>query len=95
MPNLRKLYKKYHGKGLEIFAVSLDDKRANWEQASRDEQIKWLNVSDLSGWRSPIAARYLVRAIPATFLLDGENRIIAKDLRGKELEKKVMEVLGK
>ena len=95
MPNLRKLYKKYHGRGLEIFAVSLDDKRANWEQASREEQIVWPSVSDLSGWRSPIAARYLVRAIPATFLLDENNRIVAKDLRGKELEKKVAEILGK
>ena len=94
MPNVRKVYKKYHESGLEILGVSLDEKRDAWTKAMRDDQMTWPNISDLLGWRSPMAALYLVRAIPATFLLDEDNRIVAKNLRGKELEKKIAELLG-
>ena len=94
MPSMVKLYKKYHEKGLEIIGVSLDEKKEDWLKASQNDKITWQNISDLQGWRSPIATRYLVRAIPQTFLLDGDNRIIAKGLRGKDLEKKIAEILG-
>lgn len=94
MPDVAKLYKKYHDKGLEIVGVSLDEKKEEWVKASRDDKITWVNLSDLLGGRSPIAALYVVRAIPQTFLLDGENRIIAKGLHKKDLEKKIAEILG-
>lgn len=95
IPNVCKVYKKYHEKGLEIIGVSLDEKKDDWEKAMKGSHMTWINISDLQGWRSPIVARYLVRGIPCTFLLDENNCIIAKNLRGKELEKKIAELLEK
>ena len=90
-----KVYKKYHDKGLEIIGVSLDEKKEDWERAMKESHMTWINISDLQGWRSSIAALYLVRGIPSTFLLDENNCIVAKNLRGKELEKKIAELLEK
>lgn len=94
MPNVVKIYKKYHDAGLEILGVSLDTKRDDWVKAMTTDKMTWPNISDLKGWQSEFAARYLVRAIPHTVLLDENNRIIAKNLRGKALEKKIAELLG-
>lgn len=89
MPNVCKVYKKYKEAGLEIVGVSLDKKKENWAKAIKDDKMTWLNISDQSG----IAALYFVRGIPHTLLLDENNRIVAKDLRGKQLEKKIAELL--
>lgn len=90
MPNVSKVYKKYHESGLEIIGVSLDSKKPDWLKAMKDDKMTWLNILDE---QQQISARYLVRGIPHTILLDENNRIIAKDLRGKELEKKIAELL--
>lgn len=93
-PNVRKIYEKYHADGLEIIGVSLDTKKQDWAKAIRDDKLKWPQVSDLVQ-HSPVAALYAVRGIPCTYLLDADNRVVAKNLRGKELEKKIKEMLGK
>ena len=91
MPNVVKIYKKYREAGLEIIGVSLDTKAPDWLKAMKDEKMTWPNIMDE---QQGIAARYLVRGIPHTVLLDENNRIIAKNLRGKALEKKIAELLG-
>lgn len=93
MPHVCNVYNKYKGKGLEIIGVSLDNKRESWEQAVKDWQMTWINVSDLKGWKSEIALLYGIEGIPFTLLLDENNKIIAKNLRGTELEKKIKELL--
>lgn len=95
MPNVVKIYKKYHEAGLEIIGVSLDEKRDAWVKAMDEMKMTWSNISDLQGWRSGFAALYFVRGVPHTVLLDENNRIVAKNLRGKALEKKIAELLGK
>ncbi|AZS31128.1 TlpA disulfide reductase family protein [Butyricimonas faecalis] len=90
MPNVSKIYKKYHELGLEIIGVSLDKKVEEWTKAMKEEKMEWLNMIDME---SRIARLYFVRGIPHTILLDENNRIIAKDLRGKQLEKKIAELL--
>ena len=92
--NLPKLYKKYHKAGLEIISVSLDNKQQDWLKAIKDDNMTWKHVSDLKGWGSAIARLYQVKAIPQTFLLDAENHLIAKNLRGADLQKKIAELLG-
>lgn len=94
--NLLKLYKRYRPKGLEIISFSLDNNKHAWLGAIGQDGIDWKNVSDLKGGQaSETVAEYCVTAIPCTFILDEENRIVAKNLRGKELEKKIDEMLKK
>ena len=92
--NLLKLYKRYRPRGLEIISVSLDDNKQAWLTAIGQDGSDWKNVSDLKQ-PSAIATEYLVTTIPRTFILDEENRIVAKNLRGKELEKFIVEMLKK
>lgn len=84
-PNNVKLYKQYKEQGFEIYGVSLDKNKEDWTQAIMEDQLTWTHVSDLKFWQSEAAAQYKVEAIPATFLLDKEGKILAKNLRGEEL----------
>ncbi len=93
-PNVKKLYNKYKNKGFEVMSVSLDRKRAPWLAAIQKDDLPWIHVSDVKGWKCAPAQLYKVRSIPATFLLDKEGRIIAKGLRGPMLEQKLKEVFG-
>lgn len=85
-PNNKRIYEKYANKGFEIFAVSLDRTKNDWVTTIEKDGLPWIHVSDLAHWNCAPAKEYKVRAIPATFLLDREGNIIAKDLRGQELE---------
>jgi len=99
-PNLVKIYEKYHEKGLEIVGVSLDgstkqpDPKAAWMKAIADDGLTWKQVSNLKYFDDPIARSYSINAIPATFLLDQEGKIIGKELRGAALENKIAELLN-
>jgi peroxiredoxin len=86
-PNVRAAYQKYQGKGpgFTVYSVSLDDDRAKWARAVAEDNLPWTQVSDLAGGQGPAAQLYNAWAIPATFLLDPQGRIIAKNLRGNEL----------
>jgi len=92
-PAVLKAYKNYHDKGLYILAVSLDDKKEDWLTAVKKDGLPWTQVSDLQGWKNSAAAQYGIRGIPMNFLLDREGTIIAKGLRGEDLEKKLSELL--
>ncbi len=95
-PNVVKLYKKYKDRNFTVFSVSLDKSRQSWIQAIQQDGLEWPNhVSELAFWSTEAIKPYGVRSIPATFLLDPEGRIIAKDLRGYMLEKKLEQLLGK
>lgn len=95
-PNVRRIYGLYHDKGLEIYSVSLDRDAANWKQAITADKLIWPNhVSDLKYWQSEAAAIYGVRSIPSTFIIDRDGRIVAKDLRGTELENAIKQLLSK
>lgn len=94
-PNVVALYQKYHNSGFEIYSVSLDRKREDWLRAIDADGLIWPNhVSDLNGWTSSGGASYGIMSIPATVLVDREGRIIARNLRGAELERKLQEIFG-
>lgn len=93
MPNLVKLYKDYQTRGLEIISVSIDDDKAKWNNAMIEEGMTWKNLSDLKGVKSPVVALYAFQSIPFTVLMDGDDKIIAVNLRGEALRKKVAEIL--
>jgi thiol-disulfide isomerase/thioredoxin len=95
MPTVVKAYEKYKNKGFEIFGVSLDQDKNRWVEAIASDKITWPQVSDLKNWQSDAARAYNVQSIPYTVLLDREGRILAKNLRGEELDRKLAEVLSK
>lgn len=92
-PNVVALYNKYKAKGFKVIGVSLDKDKDNWVKAIADDKLDWLQISNLKYWDDEIAKEYAVDAIPATFLLDANGTIVAKNLRGAELETKVAELL--
>ncbi len=92
-PEMVRLYNKYHEHGFDILGVSLDRSRAPWLKAIEDDNLTWHHVSDLKGWQSRAAGIYGVSSIPQTFLVDEEGRIIAHNLKGRELEQKLDELL--
>jgi len=94
-PNVVRVHNQYKDKGLNIISVSLDQRgqKNRWLKAIEDDQMDWYHISNLQHWNDPIAKTYGVRSIPATFLLDENGKIIAKNLRGPELGKKIGEIL--
>ncbi len=86
MPNVVKLYNDYNSKGLGIIGISLDKKQQDWENATKNLGIKWVQLSDLEGWNNAAAKMMNVRSIPQTIIVDNKGTIIAKGLRGAELE---------
>ncbi len=95
-PNVVRVYNEYHDKGLNIISVSLDrqGQKERWLKAIEDDQMDWYHVSNLQFWSDPIARQYNVKSIPATFLLDKDGKIIAKNLRGPALGNKMASLLG-
>ncbi len=92
-PNLVKVYEKYHDKGLEMIGVSLDKEEADWLKAIEKDKLTWHQISNLQFWNDPIAKQYQIRAIPASFIVDSEGKIVGKDIRGPQLEKFISELL--
>lgn len=94
-PNVVRMYHKYHSAGFEIYSVSLDKGRTEWVKAIQDDGLVWPNhVSDLRGWTSSGGATYGITSVPSTVLIDRQGRIIAKNLRGPDLERKLQEIFG-
>ncbi|MDX1362973.1 MAG: TlpA disulfide reductase family protein [Arenibacter latericius] len=92
-PNVVRVYNKYHEKGLNIIGVSLDRKEEDWKKAIADDKLTWNHISSLDYFDDAIAKLYNVDAIPATFILDENGVIIARNLRGPALEEKISELL--
>jgi len=88
-----KAYNKYKGKNFDILSVSLDDNKDKWLNAIQKDGLTWTHVSDLHAWESSVVRLYGVEGIPATFLLDPKGVVVARDLRGHELEEKLEELL--
>lgn len=93
-PNVVSVYNDYKDKGFSIISVSLDKTKSSWEKAIKEDNMDWHHISNLKYWNEPIAKEWGVRSIPATFLIDENGVIVAKNLRGNALREKVDELLG-
>lgn len=94
MPNVVSNYNKYHSKGFEVVGLSFDDDKDDWVQAIKDLQMPWIHLSDLKGWETVASDVYNIKAIPASLLVDPTGKIVARDLRGEKLGKKLQEIFG-
>lgn len=93
-PNLVRTYKRFANARFEnateftIYSVSLDNSVNNWKNAIEKDRLTWpYHVSDLMKWESLAAAEYGIESIPMNFLLDETGKVVATNLRGKDLDK--------
>lgn len=97
MPNVSRIYKKYHDKGLEIISVSIDQDRSEWLKGIKDLGMAdedWVHISNLNEWDDPIIMRYGVSSIPTNYILDADGKVVAIKLKDKELEQQVAKMIG-
>lgn len=94
-PNVVRSFHKYKDKGFTVLGVSLDQpgKHNAWIEAIHKDSLEWTHVSDLQYWDNAVAKQYGIRAIPQNFLLDQSGKIVAKNIRGEELENKLSEIV--
>ena len=95
LPNVIATYKKYHNQGFEIIGISLDQDQAKLTGFTKSMNMTWPQYFDGQGWGNKLAVKYGMESIPATYLLDGNGKIIGRDLRGDELTQAVAKALGK
>lgn len=94
-PHVVRLYQRFRDKGFEVFSVSLDQSRDAWVKAIKDDGLVWPNhVSDLRGWQSAAGRLYGINSVPSTILVDRQGNILARNLRGAELERKLTEIFA-
>lgn len=91
-PNVLKAYNKYQNQNFTVVGISLDDKGENWKKAIKEDGMPWTQLSDLKGWKNEVSQYYGINGIPSTLLVDPSGKIIAKDLRGELLNKKLEEL---
>jgi thiol-disulfide isomerase/thioredoxin len=94
LPNVLKAYEDYHAKGFEIVGISLDSDEQKTRAFIKERKISWPQYYDGKGWDNKLAVQYGVHAIPATYLLDGEGKVIGRDLRGEDLTKAIAKALA-
>ena len=94
LPSVKAAYDKYHAKGFEIIGISLDKDRNALTEFMKENPMGWRQYFDGLGWKNKVSTRFGIDSIPATFLLDGEGRIVAKNLRGPALERKLATLLA-
>jgi peroxiredoxin len=92
-PNLNALYNKTSRSTFEIVAVSLDTDKRSWVAAVTKDKISWIQLSSLSGFVNPIAVKYGIQSVPSNFLIDPSGKIIAKNIKPDELEKKLLSLI--
>jgi peroxiredoxin len=99
-PILADLYKKFRnseftvGSGFEIYGVSFDIKKKQWQNVIKKYKIDWIQVSDLKYWSSPVAKDYNLQELPYNLLIDGDGKIIAKNLHGEELNNTINKLVS-
>lgn len=92
-PNLKKAYSKYREHGFEIFAVSMDTKKENWVNAIKKGNLNWIHVTELESHFNTANFIYGVSGIPDNFLIDSNGVIIARDIRGDELDERLAQLM--
>ncbi len=92
-PNVVNAYNTFKNKNFTVLGVSLDQVKANWLEAIKADNLTWTHVSDLQYWNNAAAKLYHIESVPSNMLIDPNGKIIAKDIRGEELLRKLQEVL--
>jgi len=93
-PNVLKAYNTFKDKGFTVVGISLDSKAADWKKAIIEDKMPWVELSDIKGWQNEVSTYFGIQGIPSNLLVDPSGKIVAKDLRGIALERKLKELLN-
>jgi len=93
-PNIVAEYNKYKSQGFTVYGVSLDREKQAWTDAIASDKLDWSHVSDLSFWNSEVVPQFGIEGIPFSILIDKEGKIVAKNLRGPALGRKLAEIFN-
>jgi peroxiredoxin len=93
-PNVVVAFNKFKDKNFTVLGISLDRSRDSWINAIKEDQLAWTQVSDLKFWSNDVAVKYRIESIPQNYLIDPDGKIIAKNLRGAELQSRLCDILG-
>ena len=93
--HLVNIYPSLRDKGFEIYSISIDDDVSEWQRAVAADKIIWLQVNENGGWNAPVSSQWKIEQIPTSYLLDKQGKIIARDLEGRQLEKRINDLLKK
>ena len=93
MPHVKAAYEKYKDKGFDVVGLSFDQDKEAWTGAIQSLALPWHHLSDLKGWKCVAGEVYGINSIPATLLVGPDGKIVANNLRGDALEKKLEELL--
>ena len=93
-PNVVKAFNEYKDKNFTVLSVSLDQpgKKQSWLDAIHKDNLTWTHVSDLQFWNNAVAKQYSITAVPQNLLIDPSGKIVAKNIKGEELSKKLSEI---
>lgn len=92
IPHLRHVYQNYKDKGFEIVSISIDEKKADWDKAMKEENMVWKQLCDPKGFNGPVAQEYNITGVPTCIILDKEGRIFKTDMRGAALDAVLLEL---
>ena len=93
-PELKRIYSLYKENNFEIVSISLDSDRKLWLSAIEKDELPWIHLSDLNGWKNSAATQFYIEAIPANFLIDPKGIIMGKNLSTDDLEKKLNSIFN-
>ncbi len=93
-PNVVEAFQRFKDKNFTVLGISLDRDRNAWLSAIKEDKLNWTQLSDLKFWNNAVAVQYRVQSIPQNYLIDPEGKIVAKNLRGQELQTRLCEILG-
>jgi peroxiredoxin len=91
-PNVLIAYNKFKNKNFKIISISIDNSEKAWKKAVTDDGMPWIHLSDLKGRNNEVAKSYGIQAVPTTLLIDPEGMIIARNIKGEALQKKLAEL---
>ena len=94
IPHLRRVYGLCEKDNFNMISVSIDDKESDWKKALKEENMKWIQLCDLKGWKGEVINKYKIQGVPFCLILDKEGRIIDHGVRGSELDLVLIDLLG-
>ena len=92
-PFLKKAYAKFKDKNFEIIGFSLDTEESLWISSIENDDVSWKQASNLKGYKDPVAVAYEINAVPTNWLIGPDGKIIARNLRGEQVEKVLAQLI--